>query len=206
MKNLSLVLNAVLLVAVIVLYVLYFKGNSTVPTRSGNDTAAITDLRVAYVNSDSIEKYYDYLKVNKEKFEAKAKKYEEDYKNRAVGLQNEITNYQRSVNNMTFSQAKAVEEDLAKKQQNLQMYQQSLSQRLMQEEAAFNKDLYERVTTYAKKYGEENGLHIILQYTPGSDILYGTPAIDITKDVISGLNEDFKTEATTKTDSTATGK
>ena len=67
--------------------------------------------------------------------EAKTKKIEQEYRNRAQGLQNEITAYQRNVTNMTLGQVKAVEEDLGKKQQNLQMYQQSLSQQLMEEEA-----------------------------------------------------------------------
>ena len=69
-------------------------------------------------------KYYEYLKVHKVKLEEKTKKMDQDYRNRAMGLQNEIAAYQRNVSNMTLGQVKAVEEDLGKKQQNLQMYQQ----------------------------------------------------------------------------------
>lgn len=207
MKNLSLILNVVLLVAVIILYVLYFKGSSTTPKRGTSDTTAVTDLRVAYINSDTVLKYYEYLKINKEKFEAKTKKYDQDLKNRAIGLQTEISNYQRAVNNMTFSQAKAAEEDLQKKQQNLQMYEQSLTQQLMQEEAILQNALYERVTRYLKKYGEDKGLHLVLKFNPASDVLYGTQAIDITQDVINGLNEDFKNEGdSVNSDSTASKK
>ncbi len=205
MKNLSLILNVVLLVAVIVLYVLYFKGNSNTPKTSLSDTTALADVRVAFVNVDTLNKYYEYLKVNEEKFAAKAKKYEDDYKNRAMGLQNEINNYQRSVNNLTFSQQKALEEDLTRKQQNLQMYQQSLSQQLMQEQAAFNQTLYDRLTRYAKKYGEENGLHMIMQYSPSSDVLWGRSGLDITDAVVKGLNDEFKSEGAAA-DSTATKK
>jgi outer membrane protein len=71
-----------------------------------------------------------------------------DYRNRATGLQNEIAAYQRNVSNMTLSQVRATEEDLGKKQQNLQMYQQTLSQQLMEEEAKLNKELYDRITTF----------------------------------------------------------
>ena len=108
---------------------------------------------------------------------------------------------------MTFGQAKATEEDLGKKQQNLQMYQQTLSQQLMDEEAKLNRDLYERVTAYLKKYGEEKGLQVVLKFDPSSDVLYGGKALDITDDVIAGLNEDYKGEktgGTSKADSTKT--
>ena len=205
MKNLSLVLNVVLLVAVIVLYVLYFKGSSNAPKTSLSDTTALADVRVAYVNLDTLNKYDEYMKSNEEKFKAKAKKYQEDYKNRAIGLQNEINNYQRSVNNLTYSQQQALEEDLTKKQQNLQMYEQSLSQQIMQEQAAFNETAYARLTRFAKKYGEENGLHVIMQYSPGSSVLWGARGLDITDAVVKGLNEEFKSEGVAG-DSTATKK
>jgi outer membrane protein len=206
MKNLSLVLNIVLLVAVIVLYVLYFSGNKAAGKANGNDSTAVSDLRIAFINADTVLKYYDYLKISKDKLEAKSKKLQQDYRNRAMGLQSEISNYQRTVNTMTLGQVRAAEEDLQKKQQNLQMYEQTLSQQMMQEEAELNRALYERVTDYLKKYGSEKGLHMVLKYDPTSDMLYGTQALDITQDVIKGLNDDFKSEGTVATDSTATKK
>jgi outer membrane protein len=123
-------------------------------------------------------------------------------------LQNEITAYQRNVSNLTIGQARALEEDLTKKQQNLQMYQQSLSQELMNEESKLNKELYDRITTYLKKYGQENGLQVVLKFDPTSDVLYGVEALDITNIVVKGLNDEYKTEKeggkNPKADSTAT--
>lgn len=194
MKNLSLILNVVLLVAVIILYVLHFSGPGKVESRSsGSDTSAV-DLRVAYINSDSVLKYYDYLKVNRDQLEAKTKKMDQDLRNRTVGLQNEITAYQRNVSGMTLGQARAAEEDLGKKQQNLQMYQQSLQQQLMQEEAKLNKELYDRITGFLKEYGQEKGLQVVLKFDPTSDVLYGGESLDITQDVIKGLNESYQSE------------
>ena len=209
MKNLSLILNVVLLVAVVILYVLHFSGDGKVESRSSvSDTSAV-NLKVAYINSDSVLKYYDYLKVNRDQLEAKTKKMDQDLRNRTVGLQNEITAYQRNVSGMTLGQARAAEEDLGKKQQNLQLYQQSLQQQLMQEEAKLNKELYDRITRFLKEYGEEKGLQVVLKFDPTSDVLYGGESLDITQDVIKGLNESYKTEksgTTAKPDSTAAKK
>jgi outer membrane protein len=136
------------------------------------------------------------------------KKWSSDYRNRAQSLQNEITAYQRNVSNLTIGQARALEEDLAKKQQNLQMYQQSLSQELMGEQSRLSRELYERITTFLKKYGQENGLQVVLKYDATSDVLYGVEALDITNIVVKGLNDEYKTEKeggkNPKSDSTAT--
>jgi outer membrane protein len=202
MKNLSLVLNIVLLVAVAVLFYLHFSGSKTQSTASGSDSGSISDLKIAYINSDTVLKYYDYLKVNREKLEAKGKKLNDDYRNRVLSLQNEIQAYQRNVSSMTLGQARSAEEDLGKKQQNLQMYEQSLSQQMMQEENKLNKELYERITSFLKTYGKEKGLQVVLKFDQTSDVLYGGEPLDISQDVISGLNEVYKTEKV-KADSTA---
>src|SRR5687767_7973946 len=158
------------------------------------------------MNSDSVLHHYEYLKTNRVTMEEKTKKMEQEYRNRAQGLQNEITAYQRNVSNMTLGQVKAVEEDLGKKQQNLQMYQQSLGQQLMQEEAKIQKELYDRITVFLKKYGNEKGLQIVLKFDQTSDLLFAGNPLDISQDVITGLNAEYKLEDTTKakSDSTAT--
>ncbi len=208
MKNLSLILNVVLLVAVIILYVLHFSPRKSVASGSPSDTSSV-DLNIAYINSDSVLKHYDYLKVNRDQLEVKTKKMDSEYRNRAVGLQNEITAYQRNVSSMTLGQARAAEEDLGKKQQNLQLYQQTLQQQLMQEEAKLNKELYDRITTFLKKYGQEKSLQIVLKFDPTSDVLYGGESLDITPDVIKGLNEMYleeKSGSKAKADSVAKSK
>lgn len=203
MKNLSLVLNAILLVAVGVLYYLHFSTGK--PASSSESTSSTGDLKIAYINADTVLKYYEYLKTTKVKLEEKTKKMDQDYRNRAMGLQNEIAAYQRNVSNMTLGQVKAVEEDLGKKQQNLQMYQQTLSQQLMEEEAKIQKELYDRITVFLKKYGNEKGLQIVLKFDPTSDVLFAGQPLDISQDVITGLNDAYKLEGSKpKADSTAT--
>jgi outer membrane protein len=193
MKNLSLILNIVLLVAVVFLYVLHFSPKGTESISSSSDTSTV-NLKLAYINSDSVLKHYEYLKINRDQLEVKTKKMDQDLRNRTAGLQNEITAYQRNVSSMTLGQARAAEEDLGKKQQNLQMYQQTLQQQLMQEEAKLNKELYDRITTFLKGYGQEKGLQVVLKFDPTSDVLYGGQSLDITQDVIKGLNESFEME------------
>ena len=195
MKNLSLILNIVLLIAVGVLYYLHFaspKAGSA--TGSTANDAMLSDLKIAYISTDTVLKYYDYLKVNQEQLRAKGQKMQQDYQSRAQGLQNEFNAYQRTVNSMTIGQVRATEENLQKKQQNLQLYQQTLEQQLMQEEAKLQKQLYDRITAFLKDYSAQKGLQVVLKYDPTSDVLYGGNALDISQDVINGLNDAYKNE------------
>jgi outer membrane protein len=201
MKNASITLNVVLIIAVGVLYYLHFMGSKE--TSSATPVAGSLSS-VAYINSDTVLKYYEYTKENKTKLENKGKRLEQDLKNRAMSLQNEIENYQRSRNNLTIGQAQAIEEDLGRKQQNFQMYQQSVSQELMNDQEQMSRDLYEKVTGFLSEYGQANGLQLVLKFDPSSDVLYAKDSLDISKQVIDGLNLKYKSDQVVKKDSTKT--
>lgn len=207
MKNVSLILNIVLLIAVAVLFYLHFSTRPATATSDSNGGAMASDLKIAFINSDTVLKHYEYLSVVKADLENKTKKMQSDFQNRLTGLEREIESYKRNVNNMTLGQVRAVEEDLGKKQQNLQMYQQTLSQQVMEEEQKLNKQLYDRITVFLKKYGQEKGLQVVFKYDPTSDILYGGQGLDISQDVIKGLNDEYTSEkGGAKSDTTTTKK
>jgi outer membrane protein len=211
MKNLSLILNIVLLVAVAVLFYFQFSGSKPKTYSSFNDSdTSASNLKVAYISTDTVLKYYEYRSANTKILEAKAQRMGQDYQTRVTGLQREVSAYQANVASMTLGQARATEEDLAKKQQNLQMYQQSLSQQLQEDEAKMQNEIYIRLTNFLKTYGQERGLEVVLKFDGGSDLLYGRPTLDISQDVIKGLNELYQQEKGTKpaakADSTAKKK
>jgi outer membrane protein len=192
MKNLSLILNGVLAVAVAVLFYLQFSKTGSAGAQS---PAGVTGpLSIAYIKSDSILKNYDYFKVQRDKLEAKGKQMDTDFRSRAQSLQNDFESYQRNLSNLTIGQAKTIEEDLGKKQQNLRLYQEQLSQDLLSEQNKMNEELYKKVTEFLKQYGEEKGLQVVLKFDTSSDLLYGVEALDITRDVVQGLNAAYAAE------------
>jgi outer membrane protein len=70
------------------------------------------------------------------------------------------------------------------------------------EESNLNQELYKKITTYLKDYGTQNGIQIVFKFDPSSDLLFVGDSLDITKDIINGLNESYKNTAPAKKDST----
>ena len=194
MKNLSIALNAVLTVAVVILYYLHFSNTNPVDTVNVNQGGSAVNYSLAYINSDSILANYVYFKDAQEKLKEKTQKLETEYQNRAQGLQNEVNDYQRTLSSLTIGQAKAIEESLVKKQQNLRLYQESLTQELLKEESLINKELYDKITSFLKVYSQEKGLQLVVKYDQGSDVLFASDSMDITLPVIEGLNASYGAE------------
>ncbi len=187
-------LNVALLVAVLVLYFLHFSSQNQTEATDGPMVVNSVPVNIAYINSDTLLKNYEFSKVAATQLENKKDELQAEYENRARGLQTEITNFQRNAQNMTIAQARAVEEDLTKKQQNLLRYQESLTQTLIQEEAKISNELYNKVADYLRDYGLVNNFQFVLTYQKGSGVLYANDSLNITDAIVIGLNDAYQLE------------
>lgn len=202
MKNLSVILNVVLLLAVAFLYIDKFSGDANTPETEEQmegdvETAATGDITIAYINSDTLLAQYAYFDEINEIMNAKRESAQGQYEQRARSLQQEIETFQRTAEGMTINQARAKEEELIQKQQNLQALEGNLSQELMAEEAKLTNELYDVIADYLAEYGKANNINIILTYTKGSGVIYANEGLDITKEAIKVLNERYEASKNT---------
>lgn len=165
----------------------------TTETATTSEGSGITagEMKVAFVKTDSVINKYDYFKSKSEEITEKGKKFEGELQSRARGFEQEVANFQQSANTMTMNQARAKEEELVKKEQNLMTYRNNLMQELSADEAGLYNEVYEKIQTYMKGFAEENGYTMILSYTRGGAVWYANDAIDVTEQVIEGLNKSY---------------
>lgn len=202
MKNLSLVLNIILLLAVGYLYFEEFTEDDQEDAATDVSTPMANGSSFAYVNSDSLLAQYHYYEEVADALDKKRAKLQQEYIRRGEALQKQFDDYQRTYLNLTVDQAKSVEEDLMAKRQRLGQYQESISQELMKEEAEITQNLYNNLSNFLKKYGDEHNLQIVFTYSAGSGLLYANDALDITHIVIEELNNEYASEAKSGKDGT----
>ena len=198
MKNLSIILNVILLAAVIVLYILHFTGGkeTRVDDKTEADMESVEEVTssVVFIYEDSLLSNYNYFQDELTKLKAKQVSSEQSLKTRAEGLQTEFENYRQTAGNLTINQARALEEDLMRKQQNLYTYEENLKKELLQEESRVNEALYEKVTTFLKEYAAENNYKIVFNFRRGNALLFAERGMNITRDVVNRLNQNYAKE------------
>jgi outer membrane protein len=151
-----------------------------------------TDLKVAYIHTDSVINRFDFFKERSAEIAEKGKRFEGELSSRAKGFEEEVANFQRSANTMTINQARAKEEELVAKERNLVTYRDNLMQELSADETKLYNDVYDRIQEYLKEYAKENDLEMILSYTRGGGVWYADNSLDITDLVVKGINESYK--------------
>nr|MBC7614395.1 OmpH family outer membrane protein [Pseudopedobacter sp.] len=183
-------------VALMIAVVACNKGETKSSTNADSkDSKTVISNSIVYVNSDSLLNNYQYFKELKTKFEGKSKKADADLKDKGAAFQREVAAYQQGANTMSADQRSQTEQRLARKQQELQVYQQNAGTALQNEEAQENEKLYDKVAEYLKKHAKENGYKMVLTYSKSnSAILFADESLDVTKEVIKGLNEAYKSE------------
>lgn len=168
-------------------------------TTSANDSTAIANEssvkveKIVYVNSDTLSEKYEYFKDIRTKLEAKIKKAQSDLQSKGQAFQREVADYQQKAGGMSASERQATEERLARKQDELGRLDQNASTSIAQDEATEYGNVYTAITDYLKKHAEENGYTFVLTYSKTNPtVLYADDKLDITHQVLNGLNEEYK--------------
>ncbi|MDB5021455.1 MAG: outer rane chaperone Skp, partial [Pedobacter sp.] len=151
--------------------------------------------QIVYVNSDSLLTKYEYFKDLKTKLDGKSKAAQADMGAKTQAFQREVAQYQQQQSTLPADQRASTEQRLARKQQELQSYQQNAGAALQNEQATEQEKLYDKVADYLKTYAKTKGYKMVLTYSKGnSAILFADDTLDITSEVIKGLNEAYKAD------------
>lgn len=218
MNKISLAINAVLAVAVGVLFYFHFAGKKNT-TSTDADLAASRDsvsrnVTMVYVNVDSLWANYKYVEEITNTLEGKKNSMLAELSSKTSNLENKLDAkaqaFQKKVQdfeskaegmNQTLQQIRmqALQEENAElEQQHLEAQQQvmrlkeEMAAQLMQEEAKLNVEVEKIITAYLKKYNEEHNYTYILSKGTGGGVMLAHPALDITDEVVSGLNTEYE--------------
>ncbi|MBS1783459.1 MAG: OmpH family outer membrane protein [Bacteroidetes bacterium] len=203
MKNTSNIFSALALAGVVVLFILHFSNPKATKNSVSSISHNLTDtLKIAYVNIDTFEAHYDYLKAKRDEFNKRQSSMQGELERSAQQFQTRVADFQRKAqsNSITQAEGEATQKQLAQMQQSLQLREQALTEQLMKEKDAFNQKLHDDLNSFLKNYNKAKNYDFIFSYTEvGSQILLANEALDITDDVIKGMNELTKgTSDTTK--------
>jgi len=196
-KTVEFVTAVILVLAVAGLYVLHFTGSEKT---TSNSPAIIVEGEIApegsivYVQLDSLVNSYDMYHDLRSELETKMKGMEEDLSKRSKSFERSVNDYREKVTKglVTRSQAEQLEQQLGQKQQELASYSERLRGELGEEEAVMLRRIYDAITSYLKIYNEEHNYSLILSTNTSTNVvLQGNQSLDITKDVVNGLNATY---------------
>jgi outer membrane protein len=196
MKNYLLPLNIVLALAVAVLFFLHFNKKSTpIETKDkvvSGDTLSRQELKIAYVDLDSIQEKYSYYKEKMNEFERRKENADRDLNNSFQKIENERIAFVQKGNAITQVEAENFQREYTRKMQNLENQKKALENSIQQEGVKTMEELKNRINEFLTEYNKSKGYSYIFSYSSTINILfYKDTALNITDEVVLGLNEAY---------------
>ena len=160
-------------------------------------TAPVTPeggLKIAYVDTDTIMAHYQYaLDLEKELLTYKDQQ-EQYYQQQVTSFQ---ADYQSDLQNgasLTLTQQQQKEAELKQRAEKMSTLEQELMAKVAERQLAENTKLLNAIFAFIREYNAANQQFDLILRKSFNDtpVLYANPAMDITDEILAGLNEEYK--------------
>jgi len=201
MKRINIIIQAALFLLIAGLYILYFtnkgSGKASKSTTS-KDTTMVKPINstIAFVDIDSIVSKYQMAIDLSGEISKKGKQYESELATKQKNLQDGVQNlnYKAQRGLEVRSKLEEMGQQLQTEEQNLYKLRDSYTQQIQEENGVMLRQVLNSIMEYLKDYCKDKNYHYILGNTFDGKILYANEGLDITKEVLKGLNEKYKEE------------
>ena len=147
--------------------------------------------KIVFVNSGEIINGYTGMINDRKAFQQKTVVWKANIDTLSTEIKNRIMDYEKVSPKLTANERKLTEELIRAKQKQLSEYQQALNTQAQQEDSKMTTEVITQVNSYLKKYGKDKGYNVIIAATEYGNLAYADDGLDVTKEVLEGLNKDY---------------
>ena len=197
MKNGLIILNVILLMAVGFLFYVHFdsaKSSTKLQNKTEQkdpiDSLSQSSCRIAYFEMDSVAANFEKAKEMQGELEKKEEKMNSEM-NRLQNLyQQKYINFQQHGATMTSSQLDAARNELGQLDQTIKDTKASMDQDYKTYYVQTQQEILSMIRKFCLEYNKDKRYAIIISNEPGL-VFYKDSTMDITRDLLEGLNKTY---------------
>ena len=147
-------------------------------------------IKVAYIDTDTLLAKYQYA-IDLEKQLADYTEQQRRYGQQQVdAFQKDYNNYLQNGSTMTLTQQQAKEAELKQRAEKMQTLEQELMAKIAEKQAAETAKIMNAIYAFVREYNAANQQFDVILTKQAT--LFINPAMDITNEIVDGLNEEYK--------------
>lgn len=198
MKKLTFILSAAAAVCAVA-FSSFSCTNGTVKTAETAKDTTLAKGSIVYFDLDRVLQEYDMANDLRSVVETKVNSIQQEVNRRGSKLEAEIKSFQDNINKglLTQSTAEVKGQKLQQKQLEFQQYAAGKQQEIAEEQAVMMNQIADAIKTFLDEFNETAGFAMIIA-TQGdimpSPVVTGDPSLDITDEILEGLNAAYVKE------------
>ena len=198
MKNTPLILSIIALVAAILVGILQLtsgKGKAATVSAEGTESVAAKGA-VVYFNLDRVLNEFDMANDLSSVVETKVQSIQQEITRRGNNLQKKANDFQEKIDKglITRSVAEVQAQKLQQEQNEFNTYANQKQQEIAEEQQVMMNQIGDAIKKFIDKYNEDKQFALIISCQGDvlpAPVVAGDASLDITDEVIAGLNEEY---------------
>jgi outer membrane protein len=197
-KSTHQILYIILFLLLAALYFLHFS-NSTrpenIPAVEKQETIQPLNegsLNIAFVNSDTVSKYYEFAKKIQKTLTTKRSEAEGQIKSKYFAYESLVQEFEKASPIMGDREKMEKAQKIRLLEQEIMQVEQQLSDQVSRQELELTQSYIVKTNDYMQEIGKTLGYDYVMSYRIGGAMLYANESHDITTEIIKLLNERYE--------------
>lgn len=197
-KSTHQILYIILFVLLAVLYFIQFSSSSntenipTVEKELAIQPLNEGGLNIAFVNSDTVSKYYEFAKKIQKTLTTKRSEAEGQIKSKYFAYESLVQEFEKASPIMGDREKMEKAQKIRLLEQEIMQVEQQLSEQVSRQELELTQSYIVKTNDYMQEIGKTLGYDYVMSYRVGGAMLYANKRHDITTKIIKLLNERYE--------------
>ena len=148
--------------------------------------------RIAYVNSDTVSKYYNYAIKIQKTLSTKRTEAENQIKSKYFSYESLVKDFEKASPIMGDREKMEKAQKIRMLEQEIMQVEQQLSEKVTKEELRLTEEYILKTNEFMQEIGKEIGYDYVMSYRVGGAMLYANTNLDITPQIIELLNQRYQ--------------
>ena len=197
-KSTHQILYIILFVLLAVLYFIQFSSSTntenipTVEKELAIQPLNEGGLNIAFVNSDTVSKYYEFAKKIQKTLTTKRSEAEGQIKSKYFAYESLVQEFEKASPIMGDREKMEKAQKIRLLEQEIMQVEQQLSEQVSRQELELTQSYIVKTNDYMQEIGKTLGYDYVMSYRVGGAMLYANERHDITTEIIKLLNERYE--------------
>ena len=197
-KSTHQILYIILFVLLAVLYFIQFSSSTnteniaTVEKELAIQPLNEGGLNIAFVNSDTVSKYYEFAKKIQKTLTTKRSEAEGQIKSKYFAYESLVQEFEKASPIMGDREKMEKAQKIRLLEQEIMQVEQQLSEQVSRQELELTQSYIVKTNDYMQEIGKTLGYDYVMSYRVGGAMLYANERHDITNEIIKLLNERYE--------------
>lgn len=146
----------------------------------------------AYVDAQKLLNGYKGMQAARKEYEVQVMSWRSNLDTLRNEMEERVREYETKKGKITTRELQLMEELIDAKHEQYVNFEQVVTEKIRGADQELTSKVLSKVNDYIKRYGEREGYDIIMAATQYGNIVYAKDKIDITQDVLNGLNQEYE--------------